>query len=95
MELHPTATLNAIEPRPKKKPWWVTTRGLRSSIALFVVWAALCVLRIVNLKAQHDWWHIGIIVIGGILALAYAAAIVFWIRNRPVPLTSTDETPLS
>ncbi|CAN5251858.1 hypothetical protein BH09ACT1_BH09ACT1_22310 [soil metagenome] len=69
---------------PKKRPWWVSTRGLGSSVALFIVWAALCVLRIVNVGAQHDWWHIGIIVVSALLALSYVAATIFWVRNRPV-----------
>jgi membrane protein DedA with SNARE-associated domain len=42
------------------------------------------VLRIVNLKEQHDWWHIAIIIVAGLLALSYVAATIFWIRNRPV-----------
>jgi Na+/melibiose symporter-like transporter len=85
MESNPTPTSGTRgTPAPKKRPWWVSTRGLVQSIALFLVWTALCVLRLTLLKTQHDWWHIAIIVVSGLLALSYVAATIFWIRNRPV-----------
>jgi len=77
-----------------RNPWWVTGRNLPLALTSAVVWLGLFVLRIFQVAGHRtpSGLSVGLLVITGLLGLAYVPSVVYFARHPPHDRTDQNRT---
>lgn len=67
---------------PAKRPWWVSSRGLGSAIALGAGWTGMFILRFADVLEDPSAFNICIVVLSGLLAASFVPTIIYFAKLR-------------